>query len=404
MLQNHSKFYDPQTDYQKYWSIDRNITFLNHGSFGACPLPVLQAQQQIRDQIEKQPLHFFNREYETLIDNARSSLAAFIGSPTDNLVFVPNATTGINAILRSLEFQPGDELLTTNQEYNASRNVLDFVAQRCRSQVVVAQIPFPITSPAEIISAIMECVSPRTKFVLLDHITSQTALIFPIKQIITLLAEKGIDTLVDGAHAPGMIPLNLQEIGATYYTGNCHKWLCAPKGSGFLYVRKDKQKTIRPTIISHGANSLRQDRSRFQLEFDWMGTSDPSPYLCIPVAIEFMRSLLGNSWQELMQQNHAMALAARKIICNTLNINIPCPDEFIGSMASIPLPQEAQDILPITSIPALQNILWDRFQIEVPIIIFPQAPKQLIRISAQIYNTLSQYEYLANALNNIINN
>lgn len=398
MLQKPSTFYNPHTDYQKHWSIDRHITFLNHGSFGACPLPVLQAQQQIRDQIEKQPLQFFNREYETQIDNARSSLAEFIGAPPDNLVFVPNATTGINAILRSLEFQPGDELLTTNQEYNASRNILDFVAQNSRSQVVVAQIPFPITSEDQIITAIMECVSPRTKLALLDHITSQTALIFPIQKIISLLAEKGIDTLIDGAHAPGMIPLNLQQIGATYYTGNCHKWLCAPKGSGFLYVAKHKQKTIRPAIISHGANSLRQDRSRFHLEFDWVGTIDPSPYLCIPIAIQFMRSLLGNSWQELMQHNHTMALAARTIICNTLNINIPCPDELIGSMASIPLPQTAQDILPITSIPALQNTLWQNFKIEVPIIIFPQAPQQLIRISAQIYNKLSQYEYLAHTL------
>jgi isopenicillin-N epimerase len=384
------------------WLLDREITFLNHGSFGACPIPVLEAQTCFREQLEKEPLRFFMREFEPLLDHARNELAAFVGAGADELAFVPNATTGVNAVLRSLSFAPDDELLTTNQEYNACRNAIDFIASRTGAKVIVAEVPFPIESQAQVIEAILKCVSSKTKLALLDHIVSQTGLIFPIKQLVSELANFGVDVLVDGAHAPGMVALNLEEIGAAFYTGNCHKWLCAPKGAGFLYVRRDKQDTIRPTTISHGANSPRTDKSRFQLEFDWMGTADPSPYLCVPVAINFMGSLLDGGWPELMAKNHALALAGREILLEKLGLPLPCPDEMVGSMAVVPLPDEKSDAVAKGGIAPLQEALWEIFKIEVPVIPWPDSSKRLVRISAQYYNTLSQYEYLAKALVELI--
>lgn len=387
---------------REYWLLDREITFLNHGSFGACPIPVLEAQTYFREQLEKEPLRFFMREFEPLLDSARNELAAFVGARADDLAFVPNATTGINAVLRSLSFSPGDELLTTNQEYNACRNALDFVASRTGAKVIAASVPFPIESPSQIIEAIIKLVSPRTKLALLDHIVSQTGLIFPIEKLVKELANCGVDVLVDGAHAPGTIPLNLNEIGAAFYTGNCHKWLCAPKGAGFLYVRPDKQEAVRPTTVSHGANSPRTDKSRFQLEFDWMGTGDPSAYLCVPVAIKFMGSLLAGGWPELMARNHALALAGRQILLDKLDLPLPCPDEMIGSMAAVPLPDEKSDAVARGGIAPLQDALWEIFKIEVPVIPWPDASKRMLRISAQFYNTLPQYEYLAKALVELI--
>lgn len=389
------------SDFQQFWSLDPSVTFLNHGSYGACPLPVRRAQQRFREQLERQPLRFFMREFEALLDASRRSLAAFVGAQADELVFVPNATTGVNAVLRSLSFNSGDELLTTNQEYNACRNALDFIASRTGATVVIATIPFPLESSDQVIEAVIERVSAKTRLALLDHVTSKTALIFPIQPLVNELTARGVDTLVDGAHAPGMLPLNLDEIGATYYTGNCHKWLCAPKGAAFLSVRRDRQSAIRPLTISHGANSRRTDKSRFQLEFDWMGTDDPTAYLCIPEAIEFLGSLLPGGWTQLMENNRAKALWARQVLCEALGVSPPCPDEMIGSMAVVPLPDELSRYEPVGQVrewPVLQDLLCDRFNIEVPVIPWTTPFQQMVRVSAQLYNTPEQYHALGKAL------
>ncbi|BBD67478.1 isopenicillin-N epimerase [Nostoc commune NIES-4072] len=370
------------------------MTFLNHGSFGACPKQVLEFQQRLRSQLEQEPLRFFGREWEPLLDDARGKLAAFVGADVQDLVFVPNATTGVNSVLRSLTFSPEDEILTTNHEYNACRNALDFVASRTGARVVVAKIPFPIDSPQQVVAAVIEQVSPKTRLALLDHVTSQTGLIFPIQELAKELQQRGVDTLVDGAHAPGMISLDLREIGAAYYTGNCHKWLCAPKGAAFLYVRRDKQSEIRPLTISHGTNSPRTDKSRFQLEFDWTGTDDPTAYMCVPQAIAFMGSLLPGGWTELRQQNHQLVLQGRQLLCETLEVQPPCPEEMIGSMAVVPMPTtlENRDFM------SIHDELFDKFGIQVQLIPWQEKPRLLLRISAQIYNTLEQYEYLAKVL------
>ncbi|MDZ8087453.1 MAG: aminotransferase class V-fold PLP-dependent enzyme [Nostoc sp. DedQUE12b] len=389
---------DSRLSIRDLWSLDSAVTFLNHGSFGACPKQVLEFQQRLRSQLEHEPLRFFGREWEPLLDNARSKLATFMGANVQDLVFVPNATTGVNSVLRSLRFSPEDEILTTNHEYNACRNVLDFIASRTGARVVVAKVPFPIDSPQQVIAAIIERVSPKTRLALLDHVTSQTGLIFPIQELAKELQQRGIDTLVDGAHAPGMISLDLREIGATYYTGNCHKWLCAPKGAAFLYVRRDKQSEIRPLTISHGTNSPRIDKSRFQLEFDWTGTDDPTADMCVPEAIAFMGSLLPGGWTELMQQNHQLVLQGRQLLCEGLEVQPPCPAEMIGSMAVVPMPTilENRDFL------ALHDELFDKFGIQVQVMPWQEKPRLLVRISAQIYNTFEQYEYLAKVLKGLL--
>jgi isopenicillin-N epimerase len=236
---------------------------------------------------------------------------------------------------------------------------------------------------------------------LLDHVTSKTALIFPIQELVSQLAAQGVETLVDGAHAPGMVSLNLHEIGASYYTGNCHKWLCAPKGAGFLYVQRDKQSGIRPLTISHGANSYRTDKSRFHLEFDWTGTSDPTAYLCVAEAIQFLNSLLPGGWFELMEKNREKAIAARQLLCDALEVSPPCPAQMLGSMAVVPLPDKLslyEQGEPTREWPRLQDILFDRFKIEVPVIPWSKPFKQMVRVSAQLYNTPEQYEYLSRAL------
>ncbi len=376
--------------FQDYWLIDSGITFLNHGSFGACPIPVLQAQQQLRHQLERQPLQFFNHTFGPLLDAARQALATFVGAEPEGLVFVPNATTGVNAVLRSLPWQTGDQVLTTNHEYNACRNALNYVAERAGVQVQVATIPFPLESAAQVMAAVLAKVTPQTRLVLLDHVTSQTGLIFPIADLVQKLAALGIETLIDGAHAPGMLPLHLATLGATYYTGNCHKWLCAPKGAAFLYVRADRRELIHPLTISHGANATRPDRSRFWLEFDWMGTDDPTAYLCVPKAIEWMGSLLPGGWPELMHRNHELAIAGRQLMCEQLQILPPCPDNFIGAMAVLPLPN--------TMALQLQQTLWNQHSIEVPLYDWGEPPQQYLRISAQIYNDLQQYDLLASQL------
>ena len=380
--------------------LDPNVTFLNHGSFGSCPLAVLEHQQEIRNRIERQPVHFYQRELEPLLDEARASLAAFVGCPSEDLVYVTNATEGINTVLHSLEFNPGDELLVSNHEYNACRNAIHFAAERNGANVKTIQIPFPIESEQEVVDAVMREVTSNTRLLLIDHVTSQTGMILPIRRIIDQLADRSIDTLVDGAHAPGMLPLNIDSLGATYYTGNCHKWICAPKAAAFLYTRSDKRDSIRPLTISHGANSPRTDRTRFLLEFGWKGTRDQSAALTLPYCIEYMDSLISGGWSAIMEYNRKLALAGRAAIQQELWIEPPCPDEMIGSLASIPLPDSKLEE-PYHSLRYLdywQKPLIEKHHIEVPVITWPSHPKRVVRISAQVYNSLSQYKKLGKVL------
>ena len=386
-------------DLAGHWTLDPDVAFLNHGSFGACPRVVLEAQQEIRAEIERQPVEFFVRRLADRLDRARERLAAFVGADPEALVAVPNPTTGVNAVLRSLTFEPGDELLVTDHEYNACRNALDFVAERSGVRVVVARIPYPCKGPREIVDAVVETATPNTKLALIDHVTSPTGMILPLKAIVLGLVGRGVDTLVDGAHAPGMLALELDDLGSAYYVGHCHKWLCAPKGAAFLYVRSDRREGIRPLTISHGANTRRAHRSRYHDEFDWVGTVDPTAFLCVPKAIEFLGGLLPGGWPEIRARNRELALTARSTLCAALGVEPPCPEEMIGSLVSLPIPDGSSE--PPASalyVDPLQEVLVREHRIEVPIIPWPAPPRRLLRVSAHLYNSREQYERLAKVL------
>lgn len=380
------------------WALDPRIVFLNHGSFGATPRAVLDVQAELRLRMEREPVLFLARELERLIDEARESLAAFLGADPEGLAFIQNATAGVNAVLRWLDLDRHDELLVTDQEYNACRNALEAVAQQAGAKIVVAGIPFPITSPDDVTGPILERVTSRTRLLLIDHVTSQTALIFPVERLVAELAARGIDTLVDGAHAPGMLPLDLRRLGAAWYTGNLHKWVCAPKGAAFLYVHPNRRSTVRPVAISHGANSSRTERSRFLQEFDWTGTFDPTAWLAVPHALRVVGSLVPGGWPEVMRRNHELALRGRDIVARALGTASPAPDGMLGAMAAIPLPDGRSLTAPSLYGDPLQDALYTRHRIEVPVVPWPHPPKRLIRISAQLYNEPSEYERLAAAL------
>jgi isopenicillin-N epimerase len=388
---------------RRFWSLDPHVIFLNHGSFGSCPRPVLKFQQALQERLERQPVKFLVDEFEALWDDARQKLAQFVGADAQDLVFVTNATSGVNTVLRSLEFKHGDELLTTDHAYNACRCTLDYAAARAGARVVVAKIPFPIESSQQAVDIVLARVTRRTRLALLDHVTSSTGLVLPLERIIREFSVRGVETLVDGAHAPGMIPLDLKKLGATYYTGNCHKWLCTPKTAALLYVRRDRQKKIRPLAISHGANSTRSDPSRFLLEFSWTGTGDFSAWLSVPESLRIIGELLPGGWPAVMERNRSLALAARRLLCDALSISPPCPDEMIGSLASVPLPDmTTPDIARISNgLDPLRNRLFREHGFEVPVFPWPAPPKRLLRISAQLYNSLPQYEKLAAALKQI---
>jgi isopenicillin-N epimerase len=380
------------------WPLDPSVAFLNHGSYGACPAEVLRYQAALRAEMEAEPVRFLGRELDDRLDAARARLGAFVGADPDDLAFVSNATGGVNAVLRSLRLAAGDELLTTDHAYQACRNTLDFVAERSGARVVTVTLPFPVTSPQAIVDTVLAGVTPRTRLALLDHITSPTALILPLERLVAALAARGIDSVVDGAHAPGMVPLDLRALGAAYYSGNCHKWLCTPKGSAFLWVRRDRQADVHPLTISHGAKGERAGRSRFRLEFDWTGTQDPTAWLTVPMAIDYLAGLVPGGWPALMARNRALALEARRLLCAAAGTEPACPEEMIGSIASVILPDNRTVETGWRVRDPIQGRLFESWGIEVPIMRWPAPPKRMIRVSAQLYNHLPQYARLAEVL------
>ena len=353
---------------------------------------------------EDQPVRFLDNEYEARLDGARQALAAFVGADPEGLAFVPNATTGVNAVVRSYPLRAGDVVLVTDHAYNACRNALDDAAERVGARLSVARVPFPLKEPGEVLEAVLGAIVPGTRLALIDHVTSPTGLVLPVADIVQALQSRGIDVLVDGAHAPGMVPLDLGALGAAYYTGNCHKWMCAPKGAAFLWVREDRRGAVRPVVVSHGANSRRTDRSRFLLEFDWVGTGDPTAFLSVPAAIGCLGGLVPGGWPGLMRANRALALRARDLLCRALEVPPPCPDSMIGTLAAVPLPDRPAGRggrLPLGLDP-LQEALEERARIEVPILAWPAPPRRLLRVSAQVYNRETQYARLAQVVRDFL--
>lgn len=383
---------------RQHWILDPEILFLNHGSFGACPRAVLDVQSELRARLEREPVFFFMRQLEGLLDAAREEVAAFVGARPDDMGFVRNATTGVNAVLRSLRLQPGDEILVTNHGYNACTNVARHVAERAGARVVVASFPFPLASEDEVALAVLGAATEHTRLVLLDHVTSPTGLVLPIARLVRALDERGIDTLVDGAHAPGMLDLDVSALGAAWYTANFHKHTCAPKGAAMLWARPDKQEDLHPAVISHGYNS-RRARKRWLEEMDWQGTDDPTPWLCVPAALRTVGALVDGGWPAVRARNHALALRAREILCDALGVPPPAPASMIGTLAAVPLWDG--DDAPLGSaleLDPLQVALFEEDRIEVPLPPWPSAPQRLVRISAHLYNEEAEYQALADAL------
>jgi len=369
------------------WPLDPNLTFLNHGSFGACPNVVLEHQANLARELERSPVQFMRRRLPELLGETRQAVARFVGARPADLVFTSNATAGVNAVLRSLSLA-GGELLTTNHTYAACRNALDYVAAQHGLRVSIAEIPFPVDSAAQITRAILAAATERTRLALVDHVTSITGLVFPIASIVRALEGQGIPTLVDGAHAPGMVELDVAEIGASYYVANFHKWVCAPKGAAMLWVREDRQAALVPLVVSHGYSA---ERDRFQAMFDWQGTLDPTPLLSVPCALDFMSRLHRDGWPGLRRRNRALALSARDCLCECLGISAPAPDDLLGSLASVPLP------IPGSRAPELyERLLAAGF--ETLVLPCPSSAAAVLRVSAQAYNSLEQYQRLSKTL------
>ena len=376
----------------RHFVIDPSLVFLNHGSFGACPRSILEAHTALRLAWETDPLGFFDG-LEDRIDAARTEAAALVGASRDGFVFVRNATMGVNAVLQSFPLAPGDLVLTTDHAYAACKNALDYWAGRSGASVVVARVPFPLTHEDQVLDAIEAAVTPRVRLAMIDHITSPTGLVFPIERIVQRLEARGVAVLVDGAHAPGMVPLAIDRMAPSFYTGNFHKWICAPKGAAMLWVREDWRSKIHPTSISHGFTA-RTPRGALHDEFDWTGTDDPSPWLLVGEAARTMASMAG-SMDALMQSNRALALEARRILTTKLGVAAPAPESMIGTLVAIPLAAR-------TDAGAGRDPLYDALKarrFRVPVMPWPGPRDRILRVSAQRYNDPSQYEALADAVN-----
>lgn len=392
----------------EHWTLDPDVTFLNHGSFGATPRTVLAHQAELRARMEREPVRFFCTDLEPMLDTVREELAGFLGADADDLAFVPNATTGVNAVLRSMSFAPGDELLVTSHAYGACKNALHFVADRAGAEVVVVEIPVPVSGPDAAVDAVLAAVTDRTRLALLDHVTSPTGLVMPLATLAERLAARDVSVLVDGAHGPGQCEVDLPALGALgvgYYTGNCHKWLCAPKGAGFLWVRRDLRDSVRPTVIGHGAAHSPELRPRFRQEFDWTGTDDPTAILCVGESIRAVAAMVPGGWDEVRRRNHALALEAHALLPERLvrhGVTPVGPAEMVGSMVGFMLPDgDPGPLATALTIPAFQQRLIER-GVQVPVHPWPRAPRRVLRTSSHLYNSREQLETLVGALDELL--
>tara|TARA_B100000900_G_scaffold379596_1_gene364617 strand:+ start:3878 stop:5077 length:1200 start_codon:yes stop_codon:yes gene_type:complete len=383
----------------RLWRLQKDRVFLNHGSFGATPTEIREEQRTWQDLMENEPVRFFEDLMPGILQTTREKLASFLSCDADDLALVENATSGVNTVLRSLQFAPGDEILVPDHAYQACRNTIDFVAERWGAKVVTVNIPFPINAPQEAVDAIMNGVTDQTRLAMIDTVTSPTGLLMPFEQLVSMLEKRGVEVMLDAAHGIGMVPLNLDELGASYTTSNCHKWLCAPKGSAFLHVRKDKQAVIHPLTISHGMTFPLGETTRFRHEFDWTGTRDVSAHCAIPATIDHLADAVEGGWPAIMEHNHQLALRGRNILCTTLGLEKPCPDEMVACIATLILPPNTVSSgIPLHEPDPLHVILSEKYGIQIPVWSWPSPQGRFIRISAQLYNSEEEYHYLAWAL------
>jgi isopenicillin-N epimerase len=369
--------------------LNQDVIFLNHGSYGATPRPVFDAYQDWQRRLERQPVLFLGREFNGLIHAARQALGTYLNADADDLVYIPNATHGANIIARSLDLKPGDEILTTNHEYGACDFTWEFVCSQAGARYIRKSIPLPVTTSEEIVERFLAGITPQTKAIYLSHITSSTALRLPVEQICQGARAKGVLSIVDAAHSPGQIPLDLQQLGADVVFGNCHKWMLAPKGSAFLYVRREVQKIIQPMIVSWGYEAAPEftTGSRFVDLLQWTGTKDPAAALTVPAAIQFMKD---HDWDTVRSQCHQLLRLTIARICDLTELTplYPLDSDFYYQMGIAPLPA--------SNLTMLKSRLYEIYKIEVPLTEWQD--KQFIRISVQGYNTQEDVDALFNAL------
>ncbi len=386
--------FTPISEAGRHFLVRRDIAFLNHGSFGACPRPVLDTYHRWQEALESQPVHFLQRRLDDELANARARLGTYLGTTGDNLVFVPNATHGMNIVAHSLALEPDDEVLGTDHEYGAVERTWRFNCQQRGARFRTQPIALPITSAEAVVEQLWQGVTERTRVIVISHITSPTALEFPVAEICRRASQRGILTVVDGAHAPGQIDLDLDDIGADFYTGNCHKWLCAPKGAAFLYARPERQKLLRPLVVSWGWEPREPGPSPFHDLFDWVGTDDPSAYLSVPAAIDFQAQF---DWPRVRNACHALLREARERVGALTGLEQISPEsrEWWGQMCAIPLPADH----PLTA-EELQRRLWDDYQVEVPIPEWQE--RRFVRVSIQAYNSARDVDRLLDGLSHLL--
>jgi isopenicillin-N epimerase len=367
-----------------------DVVFLNHGSYGACPRPVFEVYQRWQRELEGQPMEFFRRSRELLAD-ARQALGRYLGAAANDLVFVPNATTGLNIVARSLRIAPGDEVVGTDHEYGALDRTWTFVCERAGATYVRAPIPLPVESKEQIVDAIWSRVTPRTRILFFSHITAPTAVILPVEELVRRARAVGLITIVDGAHAPGQIDLDLRGLGADFYSGNCHKWMCTPKGSAFLHARREAQDLLEPLVVSWGWRPQQPGPSRFIDEHEGQGTRDLAAFLTVPAGIDF---LAGHDWDTVRRECHRLARVTRAAINEVTGLPALCPDDdgWFGQMASV--------LLPACDAEAFAKRLRDEFTIEVPV--WEWNGRQILRFSIQGYNTPADAEALIGAISTMI--
>ena len=361
--------------------LDPSWTFLNHGSFGSTPRSLLDLQGRWREEMEAQPVEFLARRLPGLIEEERQAVARFLGADPEGLAFARNATSAVAAVLQSLDLQPGDELLTTDHRYQAVANALSHQAATRGVRLVEAPVPFPLQDPAQVTAALAAAITPRTRLVVVDWITSPTALVLPVAEVAALCRARGVPLLVDGAHSPGHVTVDIQALGADFYTGNLHKWLCAPKGTAVLWAAAPWRNRVHHPVPSHGWGQ------GLHVEFDWTGTDDPTGWLCSAAAVQLHRDLGGATFRAA---NHELVLAGRDRLAGRLDLVPPAPDSMLGCMASLPLPAAPADL------PRLIEALHAE-RIEVPLLAW--GGRAWVRISAfRTYNHLEQYDRLGDAL------
>ena len=376
-------------DLKNQFFLDPEIIFLNHGSFGACAKPVYENLLVWQKKLEEEPVKFFEDIIFDALKKSREALAAYINCSADDLVYFSNPTTAVNAVARSLRLEPGDEVLSTNHIYGALDRSWKYICADKNARFVKAKIPFPIQSKQEFRDCLLSSVTDRTKVIFLSHITSMTAMIFPVEEIIEYAKERNILTIIDGAHVPGHIPLDINKLDADIYTGACHKWMCTPKGVSYLYVKKEFQENVHPLVVSWGWESENPGPSKFLDWHEWQGTRDMSAFLTIPVAIKFLNK---HNWLKLGRRCRKQVVRTRNEFLDMLSIPPPCPDSWLGQMASIPLPIDDADLF--------KNIILKKYKIQVPV--FKWEDITLLRFSIQFYNTKSDLDRLLAAVKEML--